>query len=323
MKVTIVIPMCNEEENARNTVEQVKTIIDKSGNQWEILVIDDGSVDKTAKVIKELARNDDRIKIISHSVNCGRGRALKTGFINASGDIIVTIDADLSYTPEHITRLIEELQKDTSIDIVLGSPYMVGGRAKNIPFHRIFLSKMGNRVLRFALSSKLHTFTGILRAYRKNVINSMLLESDGKELYLEIVSKAIALGYNIKEIPATLTGRSRGKSKFKFKDTAISHLLFSFYEKPAIIFGALGAGMLLIGLGIGIHLILLWHKGILTSGRPLFTLLMILIIGGAVFLSFGFIGTQIAILRKEIYKLQRNSNFPHRDISNNEHRNLR
>ena len=302
--------MCNEEENARNTLEKVKEALNSNGKEcpkglWEILVVDDGSIDKTADIVKEFTQNDNRIKIISHSTNYGRGKALKTGFANATGDIIVTIDADLSYTPEHISKLTEEFQKDSSIDIVIGSPYMVGGKAENIPFHRIFLSKIGNSILRFALSSELRTFTGILRAYRKEVINSMDFEANGKELYLEILSKAIALGYNIKEVPATLTGRDRGKSKFKFKDIAISHLLFSFYEKPAMIFGVLGAAMLLIGLGMGVHFLVLGLRGTLTSGRPLLTLFVLLVLGGVVLFAFGFLGTQIAILRKEIYKLQK------------------
>lgn len=309
MKTTVIIPMCNEEENVRNTVEKIGAILDKNESQWEIIVVNDGSVDKTVEIVEELIQKDNRIKIVSHSANCGRGKALKTGFAKASGDIIVTIDADLSYSPEHIPILTEELKKDSSADIVIGSPYMAGGKAENIPFHRIFLSRVGNRILRFALSSKLCTFTGILRAYRRDVINSIPLESDGKEMYLEIISKALALGYNIKEVPATLTGRNRGKSKFKFRDIAVSHLLFSFYEKPAMIFGLLGGGMLLVGVYLGIHFIVLWRRGTLTSGRPLLTLLVLLILGGIVLFVFGFIGTQMAILRKEIYRLKRRNNI--------------
>ncbi|MGB9642771.1 MAG: glycosyltransferase, partial [Candidatus Ratteibacteria bacterium] len=131
----------------------------------------------------------------------------------------VSIDADLSYDPKYILNLIEALQNDSNIDFVLASPYMPGGGVKDVPTLRLWISKLGNKILRFAMPNRIHTSTGIFRAYRKKVLDSLELESDGKEIHLEILSKALALGFRVKEVPAVLTGRKKGRSKFKISKT--------------------------------------------------------------------------------------------------------
>jgi hypothetical protein len=155
------------------------------------------------------------------------------------------------------------------------------------------------------MPNRIYTSTGIFRAYRKKVLDSLEMESDGKEIHLEILSKAMALGFRVKEIPAILTSRKRGKSKFKFKKTATSHLIFSIFEKPMIIFGFLGLLTLGIGLLIGIYIAYLRFSGDLTPGRPLITFAILLILGGIQILSFGFIAIQIVSLRREILRIQK------------------
>jgi hypothetical protein len=137
------------------------------------------------------------------------------------------------------------------------------------------------------------------------VLDSLELESDGKEIHLEILSKAMALGYRVREIPVILKGRKKGRSKFKFKKTAVSHLVFSAFEKPMIVFGFLGLLILSIGLIIGLYIAYLRFSGELTPGRPLITFAILLILGGIQILSFGFIAIQIVSLRKEILRIQK------------------
>ena len=155
------------------------------------------------------------------------------------------------------------------------------------------------------MPNRIYTSTGIFRAYRRRVLDSLELESDGKEIHLEILSKAIALGYRVKEIPAILKGRKRGKSKFRFKKTATSHLVFSAFEKPMILFGFVGLVTLGIGLLMGIYIAYLRFSGELTAGRPLITFAILLILGGIQILSFGFIALQIVSIRREILRIQR------------------
>jgi hypothetical protein len=148
------------------------------------------------------------------------------------------------------------------------------------------------------------------------VLDSLELESDGKEIHLEILSKAMALGYRVTEVPVILKGRKKGRSKFKFKKTAISHLIFSFFEKPMIVFGFLGLLTLGIGLLIGIYIAYLRFSGELTPGRPLITFAILLILGGIQILSFGFIAIQIVSLRREILRIQKENLELRKDLRN-------
>lgn len=296
--------MYNEEENVGNTISRVVGELDHF-KEWELLVVNDGSTDRTLELAQQAASENSRIHLLSHSQNLGRGRALRTGFAHAQGDVILTLDADLTYDAHHISRLTEELKRDQGVDIVIGSPYLNGGRTVGVsPYHyRELLSRWGNKILSLALPGKLTTITGILRAYRRLVLDSMELESDGKEIHLEILSKALASGYRVREIPATLTTREKGKSKFDLSATVVSHLLFSFFEKPALLFGAIGILLVTCGLFLGGYM--LWIRSTLNPTRPLMTLMVLLILIGIQVVFFAFVASQIAMIRKEIYKIQR------------------
>lgn len=304
MKISVIIPMYNEEENALNTLARMSAVL-KEYEDYEILAIDDGSKDHTFKLASEYASQNSNIKVIQHSVNMGMGKAIRTGFDNSNGDIIVTIDADLSYKPDHIPKLVNELINDETIDIVVGSPYMEGGEVSNVPFFRLFVSKVANKFVGFSMAENLNTVTGVLRAYRRDVIDSLELESNGTDINLEILSKASATRFKIKEIPALLEGRELGQSKLKFRSKTISHVLFSFYEKPMILFGAIGIFLLIIGFISAIYLFYQYLIGILDPTRPLMLFMVLMIISGIQILIFGFVATQISLLKREIYIVQK------------------
>jgi len=305
MDLSIIIPMFNEAENVESTLNRVEEALASFAGTYEIIPVNDGSLDNTLEILNRLAKQDENLKIVSYSNNIGRGRALREGFKRSKGEIVVSIDADLSYNPDYILDLVATLRKEPEVDFVLASPYMPGGGVQNVPFLRLWISKFGNKILRLAMPNRIYTSTGIFRAYRRKVLDSLELESDGKEIHLEILSKALALGYRVKESPAVLTSRKRGKSKFKFKKTAISHLVFSVFEKPMIIFGFIGLLTLTIGLLIGLYIAYLRFLGDLTPGRPLITFAILLILGGIQILSFGFIAIQIVSLRREILRIQK------------------
>jgi len=305
MNLSIVIPMFNEAENVKATLSRVEEAMSSFNGTYEVIAVNDGSRDQTLEILKEVAKQNENLRIVSYTRNMGRGMALRRGFKESKGDIIVSIDADLSYDPKYIIDFVEVLRQETDIDLVLASPYMPGGGVKGVPFLRLWISKLGNKILRFAMPNRIYTSTSIFRAYRKKVLDSLELESDGKEIHLEILSKAIALGFRVKEIPLILMGREKGKSKFKFKKTAISHLVFSVFEKPMMIFGGIGLLTLGIGILIGLYIAYLRVSGSLTPGRPLITLALLLILGGIQILSFGFIAIQIVSLRREILRIQK------------------
>jgi dolichol-phosphate mannosyltransferase len=305
MDLSIVIPMYNEAENVKTTLDRVEETLTPFQGSYEIVAVDDGSQDHTREILKDLASQNGHIKVVSYSRNTGRGMALRKGFKASEGEIVVSIDADLSYDPGYIFDLVETLRREEETDVVLASPYMPGGGVRDVPFVRLWISRLGNRVLRFSMPNRIYTSTGIFRAYRRRVLEALELESDGKEIHLEILSKVIALGYRVKEMPAILTSRKKGKSKFKFRKTALSHLVFSFFEKPMMIFGFLG--LLTLGAGgvIGLYVGYLRFTGTLTPGRPLITFALLLILGGIQILSFGFIAIQLVSLRREILRIQR------------------
>ncbi|MGF7117955.1 glycosyltransferase [Methanobacterium oryzae] len=303
MRISVIIPMYNEEENVINTLKQVKNVL-KDYRDYEIIVIDDGSQDNTFKLLHEFTSANSKVHVLKHSTNMGMGKALITGFKKAEGDIIITLDADLSYNPLFIPKLIHELD-DENIDIIIGSQYMAGGKTDGIPLLRLFISKMANKIVGYAIADDISTVTGILRAYRKEVLDSIEIDSNGTEINPEILAKAKAIGFNIKEIPVVLEGRKLGESKIKIKSTTISHLLFTFNEKPIILFGAIGVFLLFIGLTSALYLFYQYLIGTLDPKRPLMLFMVLMILSGIQVLVFGFVATQISLLKKEIYVIQK------------------
>jgi dolichol-phosphate mannosyltransferase len=305
MDLSIVIPMFNEAENVESTVKRVEEAMASFKGTYEIVAVDDGSVDNTLEILRKLESQDKKIRVVSYSKNAGRGKALRRAFQSSKGEIVVSIDADLSYDPRYILDLYRPLMTEQETDLVLASPYMPGGGVQNVPAFRLWISKLGNKILELAMPNRIYTSTGIFRAYRKRVLDSLELESDGKEIHLEILSKAMALSYRVKEVPVILRGREKGRSKFRFRKTAISHLVFSVFEKPMIVFGFLGLLTLGIGFLIGVYIVYLRYTGGLTPGRPLITFSILLILGGIQILCFGFIAIQIVSLRREILRIQK------------------
>jgi dolichol-phosphate mannosyltransferase len=304
MKISVIIPMYNEEDNVLRTLVEVNSVM-KDYDNYEILVVDDGSIDDTYRLATEFSSSNPNVNVYKQPVNMGMGRALRTGFEKADGDIIITIDADLSYNVSHIPKLASALIDDETVDIAVGSPYMEGGDVKNVPFIRLFISKIANKFVGYSMAENLSTVTSVLRAYRLEVLESMELESNGTDINLEILSKAIATRYKIKEVPAVLEGRELGQSKLKFRSKTISHVLFSLYEKPMILFGVIGLLLCLIGLISGVYLFYEYLIGTLDPTRPLMIFMVLMIISGIQILIFGFVATQISLLKREIYIIQK------------------
>ncbi|MEA2101845.1 MAG: glycosyltransferase family 2 protein [Thermodesulfobacteriota bacterium] len=303
--LSVIIPMYNEEENAAETISRVQETLDAHLDSYEIIAVNDGSTDNTLKVLDDAVRDNPCLRVASYWKNGGRGKAIRQGFSAARGRYMATIDADLSYDPEYILDMVRVLDDERDIDVVLASPYMPGGDTRGVPGARLFISRMGNWIIRFSMTEKIHTLTCIVRCYRSEVISSLDLESDGKEIHLEILSKVLAMGFCVKEIPATLRAREKGSSKFAFRSTALSHILFTVFERPALLFGILGIILTLFGLGLGIYILVLFYGGTLNPDRPLLPLLILFILGGMQVLSFGFLASQINYLRKEVLRVRR------------------
>lgn len=229
MQLSIIAPMYNEESSVETTFYEIKKYFDKTNIDWEFICVDDGSADGTLKRAVELGRKEPRLIVKSYTQNAGIGKALREGFKVARGRYIITIDFDLTYSVGQILGIYKKLTECPQIDAVFGSCYMKGGRVEGVDPYRLFVSWLGNVVLSTVFQGHVCTITCIFRGYKKEVIQDLELYSDKKDIHLEILAKLLSRHRKIIEIPAVLTVRDRGKSKFKFWRTSKSHLRFIFF----------------------------------------------------------------------------------------------
>jgi dolichol-phosphate mannosyltransferase len=301
--MSVVVPVFNESENVFHTAEAIRETFGPVGMSYELVFVNDGSTDDTAERIAELARTDPTVRLVGYAVNAGRGKALRTGLAAARGQFVATIDADLSYRPSAILDMMKALEQNPAADFAVGSPYAQGGGVEGVPVLRLLISRLGNAVLRRFMPGDFHTFTGILRCYRRAMIDRLVLESNGKEIHLEILTKALVLGFQGLEVPAVLRGRKRGRSKFRFRQTAVRHLVYGLHEKPMGVFGLVGLAILLIAVGLGIYLLILSAMGIPVGGRPLLAFVVFLGVTAMLILGLGFVSLQNVVLRNELFKI--------------------
>jgi len=308
MKVSIVAPVYNEESSVEISVNLLLKALKQVKDNWEFILVNDGSTDTTLSKLRALAKKNKKIRIISYTPNRGRGKALRTGIEHASGDIIVTTESDASYD-EVIPHLISVLKKHKGIDVVIASPNLKRGAYVGVPFFRTLVSSVGNKVICRALPGRLTTATSMTRAYRAEVIKSLNLVSDRKEIHLEILSKILSLGFNVREVPAKLRWRKERKHrklKFNYKKLIFSHLLFAFDETPFFLIGTVGIILVLLGLLSGAYVTYLWLNQLLNPSRPLIILSVILLLAGVQILLFSFLANQNLALRKNVIQLQYN-----------------
>lgn len=253
--VSIVLPCYNEEAILQVNLDAIIKYLESKNEkyQWEIVIINDGSKDQTGKIADRLADDNNSIRVIHHPTNLNLGNALKTGFKNSKGDIIVVMDIDLSYSVDHIEKMVDKMI-ETSSDIVIASPYMKGGKVTDMPFGRKIMSRWVNRFMRIAAQDKYHTYTGMVRAYRKDFIQTVNLKTKDYEINPEILYKAMILRARIDEIPAHLDWTEQNKyadtrtSSMRVLRGFFSGIMSSFIFRPYIFFLAVGVILMLLSM---------------------------------------------------------------------------
>lgn len=210
MTVTLLAPAYNEEAVIEDFVRDVAARV---GDDAELLVVDDGSVDGTGRVLAHLSGQLPRVRVVTHGENQGMGAALATGFRAAKGQVIVTLDADLS----HPLDLVDELVRRTeSADAVFASRFVPGGGMNDVPRLRWALSVVGNRILRVLFRAPVRDLTTGMRAYRADAVRPLRLASRGFEAQLELTVRLLAAGKVIDEVPLELGTRAAGRSKMSY-----------------------------------------------------------------------------------------------------------
>jgi glycosyltransferase involved in cell wall biosynthesis len=253
--ITVVTPCYNEEAILEVNIKALITYLESKSSKydWEILIVNDGSKDNTATIANDLAKQNASVRVIHHPTNLNLGNAIKTGFSNAHGDIIVILDIDLSYDTSHIEQMVDKLI-ETSADIVMASPYMKGGKVTAVPFLRRIMSRWVNRFMRLAAQDKYHTFTGMVRAYRTSFVQTLNLKTRDYEINPEIVYKAMILRAKIVEVPANLDWTEQNKfagkrtSSMKVIRGFFSGLMSGFIFRPYIFFMGIGAILMVLSL---------------------------------------------------------------------------
>lgn len=253
--VSIIIPAFNEAALLESTLTAVcrymETLEDRY--RWEVIVVNDGSLDRTAEIATRFAGSCHGVRVVHHPRNRGLGHALQSGFQASGGDYVIVLDSDLSYAPDHIGRLLEQIGL-THAKIVVASPYAKGGRVSDVPWLRRVMSAWANRFLATVAQCSLSTLTGMVRVYDGRFIRALSLKSVGMEVSPEIIYKSLLLRAPIEEIPAHLdwrvqrtvhTGRT---SSMKVLPHIFSTIFTGFIFSPFVFF--LLPGLLLLTLAV-------------------------------------------------------------------------
>lgn len=255
--VCIVFPAFNEEAileaNVREIVDYLEALEERF--EWNVILVNDGSSDATGPIADALANEDPRIVVAHHPSNMGLCQALKTGIALSNGDYVVTMDIDLSYSPDHIGCMLDKIV-ESGAKIVLASPYMEGGKVSNVPCGRAFTSRWANRFLRFVAPERISTFTGMVRAFEGRFIRSLDLKAKGMDVNPEIVYKAMILRAKIAEVPAHLhwrdeeddDGYTRRKSSMAVPWNTLAILFTGFVFRPFLFFLIPGAILMMLSL---------------------------------------------------------------------------
>jgi glycosyltransferase involved in cell wall biosynthesis len=300
MDLSIVIPVFNEQDSLPELMDWISKVMSNSKIRYEVIIVDDGSSDNSWKVIRELANTYDPIRGIRFRRNYGKAAALQSGFETASGDVVITMDADLQDNPEEIPELYRMII-DQHYDLVSGWK-----RKRHDPLTKILPSKFYNRTVRMISGIKIHDFNCGLKAYRQDVVKSIELYGEMHRYVPVLVKKA---GFTrIGEKVVQHQKRKYGVSKYGYKRLLTGFLdlltilfLSRFGKKPMHFFGSLGTLMFIAGFlaaaWLGTEKIYFTLKHIprvrVTESPYFYIALTAMIIGSQLFLA-GFLGEMIS-----------------------------
>lgn len=288
MLLSVVIPLLNEEENIPYLYDELNEVLGSMETDYELVFIDDGSTDTSLKLLKELQEKDDHVVVVNFRKNFGQTAAMAAGFDYASGDVIVTMDADLQNDPHDIPLLLEKINEGN--DVVTGWRY----DRKDAFINRRLPSIIANKIISKTTGVNLHDYGCTLKAFRKEVIKSVKLYG---EMHRFIPAIASGMGIDFTEVKVNHRPRRFGSSKYGISrtirvvlDLITVKFLLSYATRPIQVFGLMG--VISGGIGFLIALIMTFQRqfmGVPLSDRPLLFLAVLLIFIGIQFISLGLI----------------------------------
>ena len=253
MNISVVVPLFNEEESLLELCAWIDTVIQKNNFTYEVLLIDDGSKDKSWKVIEQISAENSNVKGIKFRRNYGKSAALNVGFAKAAGDVVITMDADLQDSPDEIPALYNKIA-------VEGFDLVSGWKAKRYdPLTKTIPTKLFNWAARKASGIYLHDFNCGLKSYKNTVVKSVEVHGE-MHRYIPVLAKWVGFS-NITEQVVEHQSRKYGVTKFGlerfvngFLDLMTITFVSRFGKKPMHFFGVLGSLMFLLGFGLFIYI---------------------------------------------------------------------
>lgn len=297
-RVSVLVPAKDEAENLPLFMEQAEQVFARESTGYEVVVVDDGSDDDTWSVLTALQSRYPFLRAARHRSRRGIADALRTGFLNARGDILVFYPADLQYRPEDIPKLVAP--------ILSGESDMVTGYKQGV-YEKAFVSGIYNRLSRSLFKVPVRDLNSV-KAYRREIMENIPARPDWHRY---MVVMAASQGFSLSEVAIPLYPRHAGTSKFGIGriPVGVLDMLAVWFElrfatKPLLLFGMMGAALFVIGLLVGIVAVL-WRIFAGVGFRPLLNLVETCLIVGSVFFSTGLIGELVAAQRSELRELRR------------------
>ena len=309
-RVSLVIACFNERDSLDELADQIRGAMAPLAHEWEVVFVDDGSNDGSRDKQLELAAQDDHFKIVHLRRNFGKAAALATGFEYATGQIVVTMDADLQDDPECIPDLIAPII-DGSSDLVSGWKY-----PRRDPIGKRLPSKLYNWATRVGSGLDLHDMNCGFKAYRAEVVHEISLYG---EMHRYVPVMAHGAGFKVTEAKVHHRPRVHGESKYAyarfirgFLDLMTILFLTRYRRRPLHLIGGLGLAMGGIGFGILSYLTLLWFLGNPIGHRPLLFLGMLLVLVSGQFFTFGLLAEMLTFYDardRNVYPVARTAGF--------------
>ena len=290
-KYSIVVPFHNEEENVTTLYDRVKLVMEQVGEPFEMVFVDDGSRDRTYRLLEEIAAVDSRVLVIKLRRNFGQTSALAAGFDHAQGDMLLAMDGDLQHDPEEIPNFLARLEE--GYDVVSG---WRAQRGDNLFLRRI-PSRCANWLMARISGVDIHDFGTTFKAYRREVIHNIPLYG---EMHRFIPALASWYGASICEIPISNPQREHGQSHYGisrtfrvFFDLLTIRFLLRYMTRPLHFFGTIGALGIVSGGVLATWLLALkvfTGQHVLYMHGPMFIIAGILILAGIQMLGIGLLG---------------------------------
>jgi glycosyltransferase involved in cell wall biosynthesis len=298
--VSVLVPAKDEAENLPLFMEQAAVAFGNDARtRYEVVVIDDGSVDDTARVLRELESQYSFLRVATHRSQRGIADALRTGYLQANGDVLVFYPADLQFKPEDIPRLVAPIIADEA-DMVTGF--------KEGHYDKQFVSGIYNGLSRRLFNVQVRDLNSV-KAYRREIMDAIPARPDWHR-YMVVI--AAAHGFSITEVPVPLYPRHAGTSKFAtwgripigVLDMVAVWFELRFAKKPLLLFGMMGAALFGAGAIAGfVALGILFATGV--GVRWAWTLIQTCLVLGSIFFTAGLLGEQIAGQRAEVREVRR------------------